>query len=77
LSRAVKGRVAEIDDFSGTQARDFVEYSTSTKWRWFLRPGGSNCMKECKAPENVEARLVTAMGFLGHALYYGQIMVAL
>jgi hypothetical protein len=38
----------------------------------FLRFSRSQRVKEGEAPENVEARLVTRTGFIGHTLQYGQ-----
>jgi hypothetical protein len=48
------------------------ECSTPTDRRWYSRFRRSQRVKERGAPENVEARLVTGAGFLGHTLQYGQ-----
>jgi hypothetical protein len=45
--------------------------STPTDRRRYLRFPRSQRVKEREAPENVEARLVTSNGFLGHTLQYG------
>jgi hypothetical protein len=44
------------------------ECSTPTGHRWYLRFPRSQRVKEREAPENVEARLVTGTGLLGHTL---------
>ena len=45
---------------------------TPTDRRRYLRFPRSQRVKEREAPENVEARLVTSTGFLGHTLQYGK-----